>query len=564
MPRPKAPEVPAELKDFKNFLWLVWRHLNLPEPTDIQYDISDYLQHGPRRRIIEAFRGVGKSYATSAYACWRLLLNPDEKILVVSASKDRSDAFSVFTKRLIWEMPILQHLRPQDEQRSSNISFDVGPAQASHSPSVKSVGIFGQMTGSRASLIIADDIETPSNSETQLKRDKISELVKEFDAILLPQGEVIYLGTPQTEASLYDRIKDRGYVMRIWTIKYPSEAQIEKYGDTLAPYIIDKLVADPELEGQGTDLVRFSEEDITEREVSYGPSGFALQFMLDTSLSDADRYPLRLSDLVVMDLDKETAPEKIIWCNSPEKAHNDLPCVGLEGDRYYRPMDVQGDWIPYDGLVMSIDPSGRGKDETSYAVVGILSGTLFVLDCGGFQGGFAPDVLRKLAETAKKYKVNEVVVESNMGAGAFTELLKPVFREIYPVTMEEVWHSKMKEKRILDTLEPTWAGHKIVFDTSAIKRDFDTTKHYPTDKANMYRLMYQATRIQRLKGSLRHDDRLDALSMAVDYFIEQTGATADEEMSKRKEELLDQELADFGSMMHPKHHSKRQGYNMLS
>lgn len=560
MAKLKVPEVPPELKDFKNFLWLVWRHLNLPQPTEIQYDIAEYLQHGPRRRIIEAFRGVGKSYATSAYACWRLLLNPDEKILVVSASKDRSDAFSVFTKRLIWEMPILQHLRPRDEQRSSNISFDVGPAQASHSPSVKSVGVFGQMTGSRASLIIADDIETPSNSETQLKRDKISELVKEFDAILLPQGEVIYLGTPQTEASLYDRLRERGYIMRIWTIRYPTESQIEKYGDTLAPYILDKLEKNPELEGLGTDLVRFSEEDILEREVSYGPSGFALQFMLDTSLSDADRYPLRLSDLIVMDLDKEKAPEKVIWCNAPDRIINDLPNVGLEGDKYYRPMEIIGDWLPYDGLVMSIDPSGRGKDETSYAVVGILSGTLFVLECGGYDGGFAPDVLRKLAETAKKYKVNEVVVESNMGAGAFTELLKPVFREIYPVTMEEIWHSKMKEMRILDTLEPAWAGHKIIFDASAIKRDFETTKHKPADKANLYRLMYQATRIQRLKGAIRHDDRLDALSMAVEYFIEQTGATADEEMEKRKEELLDEELAKFGEYMFPKRGKNKDGY----
>lgn len=540
-----AHKVPKELEDFRNFLWLVWEHLGLPNPTPVQYDIAEYLQHGPRRRIICAFRGVGKSYATSAYACWRLLKDPDEKILVVSASKERSDAFSVFTKRLIWELPVLQHLKPKDDQRSSNVAFDVGPARAAHSPSVKSVGVQGQMTGSRSTVIIADDIETPSNSETQLKRDKVSELVKEFDSIAVPGSEIIYLGTPQVESSLYNELTDRGYEKRIWPSRYPDPLQVEKYAGALAPYFIEKMDKDAELVGASTDPKRFSNEDLLERELSYGATGFALQFQLDTTLSDVNRYPLKMSDLVVMDLDIEKAPEKVIWCNDPDKELKDIPNVGMTGDRMYRPMATEGSWVKYDGIVMSIDPSGRGRDETAYAVVGILSGTLFVLDCGGFDGGFNAEVLRKLAETSKKYKVNEVIVESNMGGGAFTELLKPHYREVYPVTISEVWHSKTKEVRILDTLEPAWSNHKLVVDASMIKRDYESTAHMPPEKAQAYRLMHQATRIQRVKGALRQDDRLDALSMAVGYWVEQTGMTVDEGMERRKDEAMAKELEAF-------------------
>jgi len=538
-------KVPPELRDFRNFLWLVWKHLELPEPTPVQYDISEYLQHGPKRRIICAFRGVGKSYATSAYACWRLLLEPDDKILVVSASKERSDAFSVFTKRLIWEMPELQHLKPVDDQRTSNVAFDVGPARAAHSPSVKSVGITGQMTGSRANIIIADDVETPANSETQLKRDKISELVKEFDSVVIPGGETIYLGTPQIEASLYNELTERGYTKRIWPSLYPSPAQVEKYAGTLAPYIEERLEKDNELVGESTDPTRFSNDDLMERQLSYGRTGFALQFQLDTTLSDANRYPLRMADLIVMDLDNEKAPEKPIWCNDPDKELKDVPNVGMTGDRMFRPMTTEGSWVPYDGIVMSVDPSGRGRDETAYAVVAILSGTLYVLDCGGFDGGFAPEVLTSLAKKSKQYKVNEVIVESNMGAGAFTELLKPHYREIYPVTINEVWHSKSKEARILDTLEPVWSNHKLIMDASMIRRDYESTAHLPPEKAQAYRLMHQATRIQRVKGALRQDDRLDALAMAVGYWVEQTGITVDEGMERRKDEALRKELEAF-------------------
>ena len=83
-------ELPNQLKDFRNFLYVVWQHLNLPDPTPVQYDMADYLQNLPRRAIIEAFRGVGKSYVTCAFVVHQLLLDPDTKIMVVSASKARA------------------------------------------------------------------------------------------------------------------------------------------------------------------------------------------------------------------------------------------------------------------------------------------------------------------------------------------------------------------------------------------------------------------------------------------------------------------------------------------
>ena len=117
-------------EDFRAFLFVVWKHIGLPDPTPIQYDIAKFLQHGPNKIVIEAFRGVGKSFITSAYVLWRLYCNPQLKFLVVSASKSRADAFSTFTMRLIQEMDILAHLRPRDDQRNSRIEFDVGPAKS--------------------------------------------------------------------------------------------------------------------------------------------------------------------------------------------------------------------------------------------------------------------------------------------------------------------------------------------------------------------------------------------------------------------------------------------------
>jgi hypothetical protein len=532
--------------DYRNFLYVVWKHLNLPDPTPLQYDIAYYLQHGPKRRVVEAFRGVGKSWITSAYVTWKLYCDPDRKILVVSASKNRADDFSTFTLRLIFEMPILAHLIPKDGQRFSKVSFDVGPSRAAHAPSVKSLGITSQLAGSRAHDIIADDIEVPTNSDTQTKRDKLKEQIKEFDAIIMPDASatITYLGTPQTEQSIYNELPTRGFDIRIWPARFPDQKRRERYGQFLAPIIVDNLDKYPDIEGGPTDKLRFGHEDLLERELSYGRSGFALQFMLDTSLSDADRYPLRLSDLIVMDLNTERAPVDLSYGSSPELAITDLPNVGMGGDRMYRPFFISTDnWTPYTGIIMAVDPSGRGGDETAYAVVAHLHSRVYLLDAGGLPGGYEVGTLEAIAKIAKKYKVNKVIVEPNFGDGMFNRLLSPVLQRFHPCVIEDTERSNtQKEKRIIDTLEPVMNSHRLVVDKGLIQRDFDSTLDRRPEHINRFRLFYQMTRLTGDKGSLAKDDRIDAVAMAVHYWTDLMEQDTQKAALELREKIRDEEL----------------------
>ncbi|MDA9939533.1 phage terminase large subunit [Planktomarina temperata] len=530
------------LSDFRKFLFVIWKHLNLPDPTPVQYDIAYNLQHGDKRMIIQAFRGVGKSWITSAYVVWLLYMNPQLNILVVSASKSRSDDFTTFTLRLISEMDILAHLRPKTDQRQSKISFDVAPAAASHAPSVKSVGISGQLAGSRADVIVADDIEVPNNSMTQGMRDKLSEAVKEFDAILKPDGRIIYLGTPQNQESLYNKLPDRGYKVSIWPARYPNADQTVGYGHKLARLISNAIAANDLLVGEPTDPNRFSEFDLLEREASYGRSGFALQFMLDTRLSDAERYPLKVSDLIVMDIPTQEAPEKVSWSSDSQYIVEELPNVAFNGDHYHKPMFMSSEFVEYTGSVMSIDPSGRGKDETGYAVVKMLNGYLYVRRCGGIAGGYSEEALQKLAIIAKEEQVNEIIVESNFGDGMFNQLFMPVLNKVHSVTMSEVRHNTQKERRIIDVLEPVMNQHRLVMDKKVIQKDFDSCQHLPPEQALRYQLMYQLTRLTADRGALTNDDRLDALAMACQYWVDAMAQDVEQRMGVRKEELMAAEL----------------------
>jgi hypothetical protein len=140
-----------------------------------------------------------------------------------------------------------------------------------------------------------------------------------------------------------------------------------------------------------------------------------------------------------------------------------------------------------------------------------------------------------------------VLVESNFGDGMFTELLKPYLLKTHPVTIEEVRHSKQKEHRIIDTLEPVMNQHRLVIDPKVIQKDYDSVQSMPPEKGIKYMLTYQMTRITKQRGALAHDDRLDVLAMAVQYWTDQMAADADTEIRTRKEELLDFELDKFMS-----------------
>lgn len=407
--------------NFKNFLYLVFKHINLPSPTEIQYAIADELQNRESDLILNGFRGVAKSTITGCYDAWLLDRDPENtQIIYVGANQEEAKKFMKFTRGLLEVVPYLNYLIPDVKagQRDNALTFDVAPAGMKIQPSCKAVGIFGNLTGNRATHIIADDIETSENCDTQVKRDHIESAVTEFRQIVSPlNGSLLFLGTPHTEVSIYNKLHDKGIPTRIFPIKFPTEQQQEKYGNKLAPYIANKVQQDPTLVGTSTDPLRFSEDMIIKLEAE-GRSKFAMQQMLDTTLSDIERYPLKCSDLIVMDCDKDIAPEKVAYGSAPNQILKDIPCNGIGTDRYYSPIPMPDiKWLNYTYKVMAIDPSGRGQDELAYGVSGVLNSYIFLLKQGGKQGGYSLENLRFLAELAKEYKVNKIKIESNFGRG---------------------------------------------------------------------------------------------------------------------------------------------------
>ena len=529
------------------FLTALWEQLDLPPPTRAQYAIADYLQSGPKRLQIQAFRGVGKSWITGAFVLWTLFNDPERKIMIISASKERADNMSIFLQKLIIETPWLEHLRPKsDDSRWSRISFDVNcsPHQA---PSVKSVGITGQLTGSRADLMILDDIEVPGNSMTELMREKLLQLCTEAESILTPKDDsrIMYLGTPQTTFTVYRKLAERNYRPFVWPSRYPRKNKLSQYEGLLAPQIVEDI-DNGVTEWDVTDPDRFANDDLLEREASMGRSNYMLQFQLDTSLSDAEKFPLKMADLVVTSVNPDSAPDTCIWCSDRTNIIKELPTVGLPGDYFYAPMQLQGEWTPYTETICSVDPSGRGSDETAAAFISQKNGFLYLHEMRAYRDGYSDSTLLDILRGCKKYNVTKLLIESNFGDGIVSELFKKHIQQTnQSIDIEETRANVRKEDRIIDSLEPVLNQHRLVVDKSVINWDYNSNKDEAPELRLMYMLFYQMSRMCREKGAVKHDDRIDCLAQGVKYFTDALSISAFEQVKLRKQEDWNSLLEDF-------------------
>jgi len=333
-------------------------------------------------------------------------------------------------------------------------------------------------------------------------------------------------------------LAERNYRPFVWTARYPRNNS--QYEGRIAPQLQEDI--DNGVQPWTPTDDRFSEDDLVEREASMGRSNFMLQFMLDTSLSDAEKFPLKMADLIVTSVNPTKGPDNIIWCSDPRNVLKDLPTVGLPGDFFYSPMQVQGEWTDYQETICSVDPSGRGADETAAAFISQKNGFLYLHEMRAYRDGYSDSTLLDILKGCKKYNATTLVVESNFGDGIVSELFRKHIQQTKQrIHIEEVRANVRKEERIIDTLEPILNQHRLVVDRGVIEWDYSSNKDSAPESRLLYMLFYQMSRMCREKYAVKHDDRLDALAQGVKYYTDAFGISAREQIKlKKMEEWNDQ------------------------
>ena len=513
MAKQKKVKQLKELKKFEVFATFVFKNCFGFDLSEVQIEMCRYLggldpqEDGLRRGQLSAMRGCGKSVLTATYAVWRLYWEPDLKVMALSATAQRAEEM-VALCRQIMEHELFKHMRPRlgsegsptgKDQADSRLIMDCGHlTKLSKEPSMQAKGITANITGAHPDLIIYDDIEVPETGGTAAKREKLIKKVHEGESLIQPKGTIIFLGTPHSMESIYNKLQNT-YPQCRFPAEYP-DPEDQVASAYVSTWMLDKVKADTSLIGLPTYPERFNEVALQKKKEAYGEATYALQMLLNCSLADANRYPLRFSDLMVMKINPEETSDRVVWADS-KAAKLKIGHCGLDDDYFTAPAFTSPSYMPYERRIMTIDPSGAGSDETSYSVCYSAAGMVYVQAVGGFGNGHSDGTLRELAKVAAKYQVNEIYIETNFGDGLFEKVFMPVVAEhCGPVKIKGVRNQAQKEQRILDILEPTSQTHRLVVDEKvAIDPKFQD----------------QYAHITRARGSLKHDDRIDVVAMGV-------------------------------------------------
>lgn len=489
--------------DFGVFLQIVFPYIGLtPHPCQLHF--ADFVAGPGERKLAMAQRDLGKSNILSALVVWYLYRDPDDTVVVASASEKRAVDIVRQAKAMIKSCPLLVHLSPAKDDLDGEKRFNVGcrEIKAGKDPSVAAYGMNGGMTGAHGNKIIADDLEIPENSLTREAREKIRDRVRRFESIINDGDhcEIIMVGTPQTMESMYfELIEDATYDLYRVPARVP--LNLDDANTLGFPGWLRDGIESGELKpGDSTYPERFPLEELAKREARMGHSMFMLQFLLDPSVSDSDKFPLKLSDFIVQEIGLQEGPPRVVWGTSEPR--RDIRSPGLGVDQFYSPIFFTNprDWIPYEHGVMWIDPAGGG-DEVGYAVVKALGGNAYVLRAGGKKGGYSDKTIHELLTIAQECGIRRITVEKNWGDGLYGQQLTNKIHLLgLKMSVDSVSVKGQKEIRIIETLEPLMNAHRIVIDPM-VARD--------------YELMYQISHISRERGCLPQDDRVDALAGAV-------------------------------------------------
>jgi hypothetical protein len=550
--------------------------------TEQQFDIAEWIAYGPQYLMAQAQRSQAKTTIASCFAVWALIHNPHWRVLIISAGGTQAVEISTLIVRLITSMPVLECMRPDKlaGDRTSVEAFDVHHSLKGldKSPSVACVGIDANLQGKRADILIPDDIESGKNSATPTQRAKLVHITKDFTSICAT-GRILWLGTPQTQDSIYNTLPSRGVAIRVWPGRFPTHKQMENYGPRLAPRLRRLIEGDPGLQqgggllgdqGQPTDAQLLDEHALQKKEADQGQAYFQLQHMLSTALSDALRYPLKPSLLTVVNV--TTRLPLVVVRGIDEHAVREFTS-GTYAFRVRTPHEISQETLAVpDERVAYIDPAagGANADETAYAGGCFLNGNVWALLAGGVPGGYDGDKLRELARRLLPLKPRLVKIEKNMGFGAFRAVFVPVCRSVFeeaglPVPgFDDDLVTGQKELRLINTLAPVMGRGALIFADTVFDEDARCCAIYPPATQNSYSLFHQLGHLSAVRNALEHDDRVDALEGLVRHFQEQLVQDQKKQLdAKRAKDFEDMRKDLFGDGRHLRGGPPRFAHSML-
>ena len=452
--------------DFKFFVAL-WNQSQQQSTPDLHFRIADWLEHcwraGQKELLLMVFRSAGKSTLAGLFAAWLLYRTPDLRLLVLAADQTLAGKMVRNVKRIIERHPLCTKMKPDNPDQWASDRFTVNRPMELRDPSMIARGISANLTGSRADVIICDDVEVPNTCDSAEKRADLRDRLAEINYILVPGGTQLYIGTPHNYFSIY--------------AKEP-RTEIDETTIFLEGF---KRLEIPVRNEQGESAwpERYSEAALDHMFRQTGPNKFNSQMMLKpVNIAEG-----RLDSTLLHWYEGEPvyAPElKELYLNSKRmisaSAFWDPAFGSAKGDHSVLAViftDEEG--LHYLQHIEYIKPSTRSEQDE------------------------ATQQCQIVAALAKNLRLPSIAVEIN-GIGRFLPnmLRNELTKAKAPCTVKEITSTRNKEQRILEAFDAPLAARRLHVNKQARQTPFITEMQE-----------------WRPGSSKTHDDGLDAVAGAL-------------------------------------------------
>lgn len=416
---------------FRQFVWL-WNHCQGQTTPALHLEIAAWLnqrwEQGDRRLVLLVFRSAGKSTLVGIFCAWLLLNAPDLRILVLAAEHDLARKMVRNVKRIIERHPLTRPLVPRRADQWAADQFTVRRRRTQRDPSLLARGIAANITGSRADIVVCDDVEVPNTCATPNRRAELRQRLRELEYVLTPGGLQLYIGTPHSYYSIYvDQAR-------------------EETGEQAAFLAGYRRLCIPVLDARGRNRwpERFPSDKLEEIRRHSGPAKFDSQMLLRPRSVEQTRLDPQRLIRYAAELDYREG--------------NGEATLAIAGRRM---VSASGWWDPAYG-------SPGSGDASVVAVVFVdgdgtywLHAIQYLAHDPALTGELdeASQLCRQVARFADQHRLPSITLETN-GLGRFLPALlrREINRQRVPCPVVEHTSHRNKDQRILDAFDPLLAA----------------------------------------------------------------------------------------------------------
>ena len=440
----------------------------VPISEKLHGDAGDFLMRGGNRKLLMWPRGHLKStFANRNYVCWLLINNPNETILIVSATLDNAKKKLKAIQEVFEKNELFRYLFPEVipahfNENWTQTQMTIPRSSTDPESSVECQGCEGELTSRHYSRIIFDDVVGKENSSTREQIEKVINFyTQSLQLLKKPVGHLLVIGTLWNYADLHNHILENLYnqydvfVRSVWENKSFIKGEDNKYKWIKTSN--ENTPIYPELFGM-EDIISLREEVVADPR--QGLSTWMAQYEL--CIVDDDSAKFKRGDVV-----------------------------------YYKKEDLKGVML---GFALLCDPAiseKKGSDETAFNVVAVDNkNNYYVIETYGEVGMDEDMIVSKYIELLLKYPIDICTMEGISFQRVIGNILKKRCDELnitlpfFP--LPSAYNSASKEEKIL--------GLSAEYKTGKLKfLENDNSQLYLLDQLWLF-------------PKSKHDDRADSLS----------------------------------------------------